>query len=84
MESLKRCVPQRGGQQLSLHIAAGLGLAGNEAPIPECFSSFGGFADGVPVENGYVKLPEIPGIGFEAKQDLFKVLQTRGMNNQRW
>jgi L-alanine-DL-glutamate epimerase-like enolase superfamily enzyme len=67
-----RCIPH-GGHQLSLNIAAGLGLGGNES-YPGIFQPFGGFADGIPVENSYVKLPDIPGIGFESKKELFKVM----------
>ena len=68
-----RCIPH-GGHQLSLNIAAGLGLGGNES-YPGIFQPFGGFADGIPVENSYVKLPDIPGIGFESKKELFKVME---------
>lgn len=68
-----RCIPH-GGHQMSLNIAAGLGLGGNES-YPGMFQPFGGFADGIPVENGYVKLPDIPGIGFEAKKELFRVMK---------
>ena len=68
-----RCIPH-GGHQLSLNIAAGLGLGGNES-YPGVFQPFGGFADGIPVKDGYVKLPEIPGVGFEAKGDLFLVMK---------
>jgi L-alanine-DL-glutamate epimerase-like enolase superfamily enzyme len=71
--SPSRCIPH-GGHQLSLNIAAGLGLGGNES-YPGIFQPFGGFADGIPVENSYVKCPEIPGIGFESKKELFKVMQ---------
>lgn len=67
------CIPH-GGHQMSLNIAAGLGLGGNES-YPGIFQPFGGFADGIPVENSYVRLPEIPGIGFEAKKDLFAMMQ---------
>jgi L-alanine-DL-glutamate epimerase-like enolase superfamily enzyme len=67
------CVPH-GGHQMSLNIAAGLGLGGNES-YPGIFQPFGGFADGIPVEDSYVRLPEIPGIGFEAKSELFRVLK---------
>ena len=63
-----RCIPH-GGHQLSLAIAAGLGLGGNES-YPDLFQPFGGFPDGVRVEDGYVTLPELPGIGFEGKSDL--------------
>ncbi|MFI5059076.1 MAG: mandelate racemase/muconate lactonizing enzyme family protein [Candidatus Acidiferrales bacterium] len=68
-----RCIPH-GGHQMSLNIAAGLGLGGNES-YPGIFQPFGGFADGIPVENSYVGLPEIPGIGFEAKSELFRVMK---------
>jgi L-alanine-DL-glutamate epimerase-like enolase superfamily enzyme len=68
-----RCIPH-GGHQMSLNIAAGLGLGGNES-YPGIFQPFGGFADGLPVENSYVKLPDIPGIGFEAKNELFRVMK---------
>jgi len=67
--SAKRCVPH-GGHQMSLAIAAGLGLGGNES-YPDLFQPYGGFPDGVYVENGYVTLPELPGIGFEGKADLY-------------
>jgi D(-)-tartrate dehydratase len=72
--SARRCIPH-GGHQMSLNIAAGLGLGGNES-YPGIFQPFGGFADGIPVENGRVRLPEIPGIGFEAKNELFRVMKT--------
>ena len=55
----------------SLAIAAGLGLGGNES-YPDLFQPFGGFPDGVKVENSFVTLPELPGIGFEGKADLFR------------
>ena len=69
-----RCIPH-GGHQMSLNIAAGLGLGGNES-YPGIFQPFGGFADGIPVEDSYVELPEIPGIGFESKKELFRVMKT--------
>jgi len=72
--SARRCIPH-GGHQMSLNIAAGLGLGGNES-YPGIFQPFGGFADAIPVENGCVRLPEIPGIGFEAKNELFRVMKT--------
>jgi L-alanine-DL-glutamate epimerase-like enolase superfamily enzyme len=68
-----RCIPH-GGHQMSLSIAAGLGLGGNES-YPGIFQPFGGFADGIAVEDSYVKLPEIPGVGFEAKSELFRVMK---------
>jgi L-alanine-DL-glutamate epimerase-like enolase superfamily enzyme len=47
-----------------------LGLGGNES-YPDLFQPYGGFPDGVKVDNGYVDLPELPGIGFEGKADLY-------------
>jgi D(-)-tartrate dehydratase len=76
--SPSRCIPH-GGHQMSLNIAAGLGLGGNES-YPGIFQPFGGFADGMPVEDSYVKLPEIPGVGFEAKDELFRVMKTLADN----
>ena len=72
--SASRCIPH-GGHQLSLNIAAGLGLGGNES-YPGIFQPFGGFADNTPVENSYIALPDIPGIGFESKRELFRLLKT--------
>ena len=69
-----RCIPH-GGHQMSLNIASGLGLGGNES-YPGIFQPFGGFADGIPVQDSYVRLPEIPGIGFEAKGELFRIMKT--------
>jgi D(-)-tartrate dehydratase len=71
--SPSRCIPH-GGHQMSLNIAAGLGLGGNES-YPGIFQPFGGFADGLPVENGFVTLPDTPGIGFEAKAELYRVMK---------
>lgn len=71
--SPRRCVPH-GGHQFALNIAVGLGLGGNES-YPEVFAPFGGFASGVPVENSRVAMPDVPGIGFEAKDDLWAVLK---------
>jgi D(-)-tartrate dehydratase len=74
--SSRRIVPH-GGHQMSLNIAAGLHLGGNES-YPDVFQPFGGFADGIAVEDGYVGLPDIPGIGFEAKSNLYAVMKPLG------
>jgi len=68
-----RCIPH-GGHQMSLNIAAGLGLGGNES-YPDLFQPYGGFPDSVRVENGHIVMPELPGIGFEGKSDLIKVMR---------
>jgi len=70
--SWRRCVPH-GGHQFALHIAAGLGLGGNES-YPGVFKPFGGFADDEPIVAGRTALPEVPGIGMELKADLKPVL----------
>ena len=70
---VSRCIPH-GGHQMSLAIAAGLGLGGNES-YPDLFQPYGGFPDGVKVENSIVRLPEINGIGFEGKSDLYSVMK---------
>jgi D(-)-tartrate dehydratase len=63
-----RCIPH-GGHQMSLNIAAGLGLGGNES-YPDLFQPYGGFPDSVAVQDGHIVMPELPGIGFEGKSDL--------------
>ena len=64
-----RCIPH-GGHQMSLNIAAGLGLGGNES-YPDLFQPYGGFPDGVKVIDGHITMPDLPGIGFEGKSDLY-------------
>jgi hypothetical protein len=71
--SPRRCIPH-GGHQMSLNIAAGLGLGGNES-YPHVFQPFGGFADDTPVENSYVRMPDAPGVGFEEKARLYDVMR---------
>lgn len=71
--SPRRCVPH-GGHQFALNIAVGLGLGGNES-YPEVFAPFGGFASTTPVVDGRIRMPEVPGIGFEVKNDLWAVLK---------
>jgi D(-)-tartrate dehydratase len=66
--SWRRVIPH-GGHQMSLMIAAGLGLGGNES-YPDLFQPYGGFPDGTKPIDGHVTLPELPGIGFEGKSDL--------------
>ncbi len=71
--SASRCIPH-GGHQMSLAIAAGLGLGGNES-YPDLFQPYGGFPDGVKVVDGHVTLPPLPGIGFEGKADLIDAMR---------
>ena len=71
--SPSRCIPH-GGHQMSLNIAAGLGLGGNES-YPDLFQPFGGFPDGVEVKDSRIVMPELAGIGFEGKANLISVMR---------
>lgn len=66
-----RAVQPHGGHQMSLNLAAGLGLGGNES-YPGVFQPLGGFADNINVEGGKVRMHQTPGIGFELKSELWK------------
>ena len=59
-----------GGNQMTLHIVGGFGLGGCEA-YPGVFGMFAGFADDAKVEDGWLNLPDRPGIGFEAQNLLY-------------
>ncbi len=70
--SWRRCIPH-GGHQFALHIAAGLGLGGNES-YPHVFKPFGGFGDDIPVSDSRIQPPQVAGIGMELKAKLMKEL----------
>tara|TARA_R110002096_G_scaffold6206_4_gene28538 strand:+ start:5492 stop:6652 length:1161 start_codon:yes stop_codon:yes gene_type:complete len=72
--SSRRCVPH-GGHQFGLHLAAGLGLMGNEA-YPGVFEPFGQFAPSMILEGGEVQLTDDPGIGYETIPEIYAILQT--------
>ena len=80
LEMLKRegweraSVFPHGGNQMTLAIVGGFGLGGCEA-YPGVFGVFAGFADDAKVENGYLRLPDHPGIGFEAQNALYAVMR---------
>jgi L-alanine-DL-glutamate epimerase-like enolase superfamily enzyme len=63
-----------GGNQMSLAIAGGFGLGGAES-YPGVFGDFGGFADDAKVEDGYLRLSERPGIGFEGQARLYRIMR---------
>jgi L-alanine-DL-glutamate epimerase-like enolase superfamily enzyme len=63
-----------GGNQMSLHIAGGFGLGGAES-YPGVFGPFGGFADDTSPVDGRIKLPDLPGIGFEAQSALYRIMR---------
>jgi len=71
--SSRRFIPH-GGNLLALTLTGALKLGGCES-YPGVFQPFGGFTDDTPIEDGYVNLPDAPGIGFERKAALFEVLK---------
>ena len=58
------------GHVLSLHVVAGLGLGCHESAADKS-KIFGSFPEGCRLADGAVTLPEAPGVGFEAKPNLF-------------
>jgi L-alanine-DL-glutamate epimerase-like enolase superfamily enzyme len=64
-----------GGHLFCLHVVAALRLGGAEVN-PLCFQPFGGYGDDTIVSEGVATPPQIPGIGFEARQDLRDLLAT--------
>lgn len=70
----RRCLFPHGGNQMSLAIAGGFGLGGAES-YPGVFGPFAGYADDAKVENGYLKLADRPGIGFEAQDALYAIMR---------
>ena len=69
----RRSIFPHGGHLLSLHITAGLGLGGTEA-YPRTHQPVGGFTDGLEIADGFVGLPELPGLGFEGKANFYSVV----------
>ena len=65
-----------GGHQLALNMAAGLGLGGSES-YPGVFQPYGGFADDIPVADGFTTLHRTPGIGMELKREMFAEMRRR-------
>lgn len=63
-----------GGNQMSLACVGGLGLVGCEA-CPGVFGAFAGYADDARVEDGWMRLPDRPGIGFEAQSELYALMR---------
>ena len=63
-----------GGNQMSLPSPAASGSAARN-PIPACSAPFAGFADDAELENGYLKLPDRPGIGFEGQAALYRIMR---------
>ncbi|MCL4768723.1 MAG: mandelate racemase/muconate lactonizing enzyme family protein [Hyphomicrobiaceae bacterium] len=73
--SRRRLIPH-GGHQLALNMAAGLQLGGSES-YPGVFQPYGGFADDIPIVDGYARLPEAHGIGMELKPAMLSDMMRR-------
>lgn len=63
------------GNLMTLAAVAGFGLGGCEA-YPDVFGAFAGFSDGARICDGFIKLSELPGIGFEGQSELFKMMKS--------
>ena len=61
--------------EMTLAIVAGFGVGGCEA-YPGVFGIFAGFADDAQVEDGFIRLADRPGIGFEGQNELYAVMRT--------
>jgi len=70
----RRALFPHGGNQMSLAIAGGFGLGGAES-YPGVFGDFGGFADDARIENGFLKLSDRPGVGFEGQLALYRIMR---------
>ena len=70
----RKSVFPHGGNQMTLAIVGGFGLGGCEA-YPGVFGMFAGFADDAKIEDGHLRLPDRPGIGFEAQNALYAVMR---------
>ena len=63
------------GHLFNAHCVAGLRLGMAEsAPDPQL--PYGGYWDGVRVDSGSVTIPDRPGVGYEAKRNLFEILES--------
>ncbi len=63
-----------GGHVMAMNMVAGLGLAGTEF-YPGLFEPWGNLPDHCRIEDGYLTLPEAPGMGFEANSALFEAIK---------
>ncbi|WP_233835848.1 enolase C-terminal domain-like protein [Paraburkholderia sp. ZP32-5] len=58
-----------GGHVFGLHVAAALDLGGAEIN-PFAFAPFHGVASGLTIADGFIDLPQVPGIGFELHDEV--------------
>jgi D(-)-tartrate dehydratase len=70
----RRAFWPHGGQLFSLHLVAALGLGGAEVN-PLAFHPFHGPPAALPVTDGHVPLPDLPGIGFELHDEAWQAFR---------
>ncbi len=70
----RKSVLPHGGNQMTLAIVGGFGLGGCEA-YPSVFGVFAGFGDDAKIEDGFIRLPDRPGIGFEGQRRLYEIMR---------
>jgi len=63
------------GQPDALNAASGLGFGMCEYYL-DAFGVFGGFVDGLKVEDGYVQMGDWPGFGFERQAGLWAIMKS--------
>ena len=63
------------GHLFNAHCVAALGLGMAEA-APDATLVYGGYWDGVRVDGGRVRIPDVPGAGYERKANLLAVLES--------
>jgi L-alanine-DL-glutamate epimerase-like enolase superfamily enzyme len=63
------------GHLYAAHCVAGLRLGMAEA-APDPSLPYGGYWDGVRINAGSITIPECPGVGYEAKRNLFEILES--------
>ena len=68
-----RDVLPHGGNQMSLNIAAGMGLGMCEA-YPDAFGVFSGYADELEVQDGILRVGDWVGFGFERQRRLYAMM----------
>ena len=61
------------GHLFAAHCVAGLKLGSAEA-APDPSLSYGAYWDGVPVRDGMITIPDLPGVGYEAKANLIALM----------
>jgi D(-)-tartrate dehydratase len=63
-----------GGNQMSLACALGFGMGMCES-YPNVFGVFSGYDDSAKIEGGYLKAPQLPGVGFEGQNKLYALFE---------